>query len=93
MQLLLIEYLLVKHIVLVIIHHGLDLLTNLLLLQLLLFCLSQLLVASLDIIVQLLQLFVRELVKVEFELLLIALVVLWLVLLHNGEDTAQLLVL
>ena len=93
MQLLLIEYLLVKHIVLVIIHHGLDLLTNLLLLQLLLFCLSQLLVASLDIVVQLLQLFVRELVKVKFELLLIALVVLWLVLLHNGEDTAQLLVL
>lgn len=92
LELLLVLDLLLKVSLWLLLHHDLDLLANeLLLLSLFLLFIVQI-VAFLNVVEELLKLFVRKLVKVKFQLLLVPLVVLGLVVLYNGKNSSELLV-
>ena len=92
LELLLILHLLVKIGLWLLIHHDLDLLPNELLLLGLFLVFIVLEMTFFDIIEKLLEFFVGQLIEIELQLLLITVIILWLVVLDNRQDTPELFV-
>jgi hypothetical protein len=88
----LVLHLLVKIGLWLLIHHDLDLLPNELLLLGLFLLFIVLEMTFFDIIEKLFEFFVRQLIEIELQLLLITVIILWLVVLDNRQDTPELFV-